>query len=58
MKSSGDKALFKKSWQKLVDELKSNFQNDPYSKTGIDLGKKYMDWVNSIYGKNFNKSTY
>ena len=53
MKASGDKAIFKKSWQQLVDELKSNFQNDPCSKAGIELGKKYMDWVNSIYGKKY-----
>lgn len=53
MKASGEKALFKKNWQQLVDELKSNCQNDPYSSAGIALGKKYMDWVNNIYGKKY-----
>lgn len=53
MKASGEKAVFKKNWQQLVDELNSNLKNDPYSKAGIDLGKKYMDWVNGIYGKKY-----
>ena len=53
MKASGEKAVFKKNWQQLVDELKDNLKNDPYSKAGIDLGKKYMDWVNGIYGKKY-----
>jgi DNA-binding transcriptional MerR regulator len=53
MKASGEKAAFKKNWQQLVDELKDNLKNDPYSKAGIDLGKKYMDWVNGIYGKKY-----
>ncbi len=53
MKASGEKAVFKKNWQQLVDELKDNLKNGPYSKAGIDLGKKYMDWVNGIYGKKY-----
>ena len=53
MKATGQKADFKKNWQQLVDELKDNLKNDPYSKAGIDLGKKYMDWVNGIYGKKY-----
>ena len=36
-----------------MDELKSHIQSDPCSKIGIDLGKKYMDWVNGIYGKKY-----
>ncbi|WED42885.1 MerR family transcriptional regulator [Legionella cardiaca] len=53
MKTTHQKAIFKKNWQQLVAELESNLKNDPYSKAGIDLGKKYMDWVNSIYGKKY-----
>ena len=53
MKASGQKAVFKKNWQQLVDELKNNLQTDPSSKKGIDLGKWYMDWVNGIYGKKY-----
>jgi DNA-binding transcriptional MerR regulator len=53
IKTSGQKAVFKQKWQALAEELKSNIQHDPYSKIGIDLGKKYMDWVNGIYGKKY-----
>ncbi|MFI4919103.1 MAG: MerR family transcriptional regulator [Legionellales bacterium] len=53
MKASEQKAVFKKNWQQLVNELKDNLKNDPYSKAGIDLGKKYMDWVKGIYGKKY-----
>lgn len=53
MKASGQKDVFKKNWQQLVNELKNNLQNDPSSKAGIELGKKYMDWVNGIYGKKY-----
>lgn len=53
MKASGGKAVFKKNWQQLVEELKNNLKNNPYSKAGIDLGKKYMDWVNRLYGKKY-----
>ena len=53
MKASHQKAIFEKSWQQLVDELKSIEQQDPESKIAIDFGKKYMDWINGIYGKKY-----
>ena len=53
MKASGDKVIFKKTWQQLAQELKDNVQQDPYSKVGIALGKKYMEWVNEVYGKKY-----
>ena len=53
MKATHQKAVFEKSWQQLVEELKNNLHQDPESKVGIDFGKKYMDWVNSIYGKKY-----
>ncbi|HHF7344891.1 TPA: MerR family transcriptional regulator [Legionella feeleii] len=53
MKANQQKVVFEKSWQQLAEELKSNLKNDPYSKEGIRLGKKYMDWVNGIYGKKY-----
>ena len=53
MKATHQKAVFEKSWQQLVEELKSNLHHDPESKIGIDFGKKYMDWVNGIYGKKY-----
>lgn len=53
MKTTHQKAAFEKSWQQLVEELKSNLHHDPESKIGIVFGKKYMDWVNGIYGKKY-----
>lgn len=53
LKASNQKATFEHNWQQLLAELKSNLRNNPSSKTGIYLGKKYMDWVNGIYGKKY-----
>jgi DNA-binding transcriptional MerR regulator len=53
MKATHKKDIFKKNWQKLLEELKNIVRQDPESKTGIDFGKKYMDWVNGIYGKKY-----
>jgi DNA-binding transcriptional MerR regulator len=53
MKSTGQRDVFTQKWHQLVEELKNNLNNDPCSKAGIALGKKYMDWVNGIYGKKY-----
>ena len=53
LKATHQKAVFEKSWQQLVEELKNNLHQDPESKVGVDFGKNYMDWVNSIYGKKY-----
>lgn len=47
------KAAFEKNWHQLLDELKNNLKNDPNSKIGIQLGKKYMNWINGVYGKKY-----
>lgn len=44
---------FEKSWANLVDEMKSNLDNDPVSAIGIAIGKKCMDWINGVYGKKY-----
>jgi hypothetical protein len=43
MKGANQKAVFEKSWQQLVEELKSNLHRDPESKVGIDFGKNI--WI-------------
>ena len=53
MKTTHQKDIFEKSWQQLADELKSITHQDPESKIAIDFGKKYMDWINGIYGKKY-----
>lgn len=47
------KTKFEKSWQALVLEVQGNLDQDPKSDLGIDLGKRLMEWVNSVYGKKY-----
>jgi len=47
------RTAFEKTWANLVDEMKSNLDNDPASAVGIALGKKCMDWLNTVYGKKY-----
>ena len=46
------KSAFEDSWDHLLNEVKQHLQEDPYSKTGVYLGKKWMDWVNGVYSKH------
>ncbi|MBL7479436.1 MerR family transcriptional regulator [Legionella bononiensis] len=52
-KTPEQKAAFEQQWQQLLAELKMNMNQDPQSAAGIELGKKYMAWVNGIYGKKY-----
>lgn len=47
------RTAFEKTWANLVDEMKNNLHNDPTSAVGIALGKKCMDWLNTVYGKKY-----
>ena len=47
------KSAFEDSWDQLLNEVKSHLKEDPYSEEGIRLGKKWMDWVNGVYGKKY-----
>lgn len=51
--TSEQKAAFDHNWDQLVEEVKHNLQQDPTSKTSIALAKKWMDWVNGLYGKKY-----
>ncbi|WP_419421349.1 MerR family transcriptional regulator (plasmid) [Legionella sp. D16C41] len=48
-----EKEIFEKNWFNLVEEFKNNIHKDPNSETGIYLGKKLIDWVNKLYGKEY-----
>ncbi|MBI2785320.1 MAG: MerR family transcriptional regulator [Legionella longbeachae] len=48
-----NKVEFEKQWNQLLDELKQNLKQDPNSTLGIQTGKKYMEWINSVYGKKY-----
>ncbi|KTC93744.1 MULTISPECIES: MerR family transcriptional regulator [Legionella] len=52
-KTPEQKAAFENQWYQLLDELKQNLNEDPNSNKSIRLGKKYMEWVNGIYGKKY-----
>ncbi|KTC96578.1 MerR family transcriptional regulator [Legionella erythra] len=45
--------VFENSWFALVEEINNNLHHAPDSETGIYLGKKWMDWVNKLYGKKY-----
>lgn len=47
------KASFEKKWHQLLRELKKNLNQDPSSEIGIELGRKYITWVNEVYGKKY-----
>ncbi|MCB9492730.1 MAG: MerR family transcriptional regulator [Epsilonproteobacteria bacterium] len=46
-------AAFQKNWSNLVSEINKNLDTDPSSATGIAIGKKCMDLINSVYGKKY-----
>lgn len=43
----------RQAWADLVKEVDANLDKDPASEIGISLGKRCMDWVNSLYGKEY-----
>lgn len=51
--SPEQKAAFEENWFNLVEEIRSSLNEDPKSELGIRLGKKFMDWVNTMYGKKY-----
>lgn len=42
------------SWDDLVQQVNANLKQDPMSEIGIMLGKRCMDWVNNLYGKEYS----
>lgn len=46
-------ASLEKRWTALVEEIENHLAIDPTSKLGIRLGNKFMQWVNSLYGKKY-----
>jgi DNA-binding transcriptional MerR regulator len=48
----GSKETFERRWHSLVDEInKLSGKVEPYSKEGIEMGKRFMAWTNEVYGK-------
>jgi len=51
--TANQKEEFQKEWFDLVEEFKKNLHLNPQSEKGIELGKKLMDWVNTVYGRKY-----
>jgi DNA-binding transcriptional MerR regulator len=52
-KTPEQKAAFENQWEQLLNELKNNLHQKPDSTIGIQIGKKFMERVNRIYGKKY-----
>ncbi len=53
IKSENSKPEFEKNWNDLVEKLNQHLQYDPHSAEGIAIGEEFMQWVNSLYGKEY-----
>lgn len=52
--TTDEQNIFEQSWDNLVNDVNKNIKADPGSDVGITMGKRCMDWVNSLYGKEYN----
>ena len=43
----------KREWHALVRDIEANLHQDPASELGVAFGKRCMDWVNHLYGKEY-----
>ena len=41
----------RKKWLDLVQEVEANLDKDPTSNLGVELGRRCMNWVNSVFPK-------
>jgi len=53
--TADEQKMFEQNWDDVVKEVNANLKNDPTSELGITLGKRCMDWVNSLYGKEYTE---
>lgn len=53
--TENEKHSYEERWAALVREVEASIDLDPASETGRDLGRRCMEWVNSLYGKQFVK---
>jgi DNA-binding transcriptional MerR regulator len=52
--TTDEQSIFEQSWDNLVNDVNKNLTKDPTSDLGITLGKRCMEWVNSLYGNEYN----
>jgi DNA-binding transcriptional MerR regulator len=51
--TENEKETFEQNWAKLIGDISANLDKDPTSEFGITLGKRCMDMVNGLYGKEY-----
>jgi hypothetical protein len=51
--SESEQKKCEQEWFDLVREIDANLDKDPDNELGIMLGKRCMDWVNNLYGKEY-----
>lgn len=49
--TSYEKQDWEGSWKKVIEEINNNLHLDPKSQKAMELGKKVMDLINTLYGK-------
>ncbi len=49
--TENEKQAFENSWASLINQIKSNFDQDPKSEFGLNIAKQAMDLINGLYGK-------
>ncbi len=53
--TESEKHAYEERWAALVREVEASIHQDPTCEAGRDLGRRCMEWVNSLYGKQYVK---
>lgn len=51
--SANEQKICEQDWDDIVQQVNAHLKADPASDMSIALGKRCMDWVNNLYGKEF-----
>lgn len=51
--SAEEKKEGEKHWDSIVQAVNDNLEQDPTSETGMEIGKRCMDWINFVYGRKY-----
>lgn len=51
--TESQKKAFEKEWANLCNQIGENIEKDPESDFGIAMGKRMMDLINGLYGKEY-----
>ncbi|MBV8803318.1 MAG: hypothetical protein JO131_10235 [Gammaproteobacteria bacterium] len=51
--TENEKKICEQEWANLVKDINANMDKDPNSQIGIDIGRRCINWVNKLYGKEY-----